>query len=186
VKYALVVAMNGRAALALVAMVLVGAGCGGSTYGHAPRYVPSGDEEQAVAGAAPYDAAAAGKRGDAEPRAGAARAVTLFGVVESRAAGPGGQALLKMTVRSLEPKNDCARAGDDDSCRVTVSDKDFGVVWALVELRADDDVGPRAVGQRSLLRLVGSVGQDVSPADGTPIVHARWYRHWPAQEYLSR
>ncbi len=165
----------------LVAGAGVGAGCGGSVYGHAPRYVPAADEEAAAAGAAPYDAASAGRRGG-DP----ARAVTLFGVVESRAAGPGGQALLKLTVRSLEPKNECARAGDDDSCRVTVSNKDFGAVWALVELRADDDVGPRAVGQRSLLRLVGTVGQDVSPADGAPIVHARWYRHWPSQEYLSR
>jgi hypothetical protein len=160
--------------------IVLSAGCGGSPYGHAPRYVPADREDAFVAGARPYDAAAPQRPGDA------ARRVVLFGVVDSRAAGPGGQALLKLRVRALEPSNQCGRAGDDDSCRVTVSEKDFGVAWALVELRADDDVGPRAVGQRSLLRIVGTVGQDVSPADGAPVVHALWYRHWPRSEYVSR
>ena len=31
--------------------------------------------------------------------------VTLFGVVESRTAGPGGQALLKLSVRRLDGRN---------------------------------------------------------------------------------
>lgn len=164
---------------AALAMLL---GCAGSPYGHAPRYVPLDREDAIVATARPYDAAAA-QRGGPDPTT---RRVALFGVVESRAAGPGGQALLKLSVRSLEPQNQCARSGDDDSCRVTVSEKDFGAVWAMVELRADDDVGPRAVGQRSLMRIVGTVGQDVGPSDGAPIVRALWYRHWPGQEYLSR
>jgi hypothetical protein len=111
--------------------------------------------------------------------------VTLFGVVESRAAGPGGQALLKLSVRRLEPRNVCERAGDDDTCRVTVSDKDFGVVWALASLRGDDDLGPRAIGQRSLLRVVGALGQDVSPIDGSPMVHASYYRHFPPADYTT-
>jgi hypothetical protein len=68
---------------------------------------------------------------------------------------------------------------------VTVSDKDFGVVTALVALRGDDDVGPHAVGQRSLLRIVGTLGQDVS-AEGAPIVHASYYRHWPTFFYVTR
>jgi hypothetical protein len=134
-----------------------------------------------LATSTPYDATVQ------RPGAGGVeRRISLFGVVDGRAAGPGGQALLKLRVRALEPANQCARPGDDDSCRVTVSDKDFGVVWSLVELRADDDVGPRAVAPRSLLRIVGTVGQDVSPADGAPVVHALWYRHWPGQEYVAR
>jgi hypothetical protein len=66
-----------------------------------------------------------------------------------------------------------------------VSDKDFGVVYALVQVRGDDDVGPHAVGQRSLLRIVGTLGQDVAP-DGAPIVHALYYRHWPNYFYVTR
>jgi hypothetical protein len=33
------------------------------------------------------------------------------------------------------------------------------------------------------LRIVGAIAQDVSPADGAPVVHATWYRHWPAPQY---
>lgn len=134
-----------------------------------------------MAAARPYDAASMQRGSDPRGQGD----VVLFGVVDSRTAGPGGQALLKLGVRSLEPHNFCKDKRDDDSCRVTVSDKDYGVVWALVTLRADDDVGPRSVGQRSLVRVVGTIGQDVSQADGAPVVHARWYRHWPAPEYVT-
>jgi hypothetical protein len=171
------------------------AGCGGAgPYGHAPHYVPLGSEREAVANARPYDRRLGVERrpddgrprgrpaGDTDRRYGP---VALFGVVDERVVGPGGQALLKLAVRALEAHNVCDREGDDDSCRVTVSDQDFGVVWALVALRAEDDTGPLAVGQRSLLRVVGTIAEDVSPVDGAPVVHATWYRHWPARQYLA-
>jgi hypothetical protein len=120
-----------------------------------------------------------------QPEAWRKGTVTLFGIVESRAAGPGGQALLKLSVRRLEPRNLCEHAADDDTCRVTVSDKDFGVVWALASLRGDDDLGPHAVGQRSLVRVVGTIGQDLSPVDGAPTVHASYCRHFPPADYTT-
>jgi hypothetical protein len=165
----------------LTAVAVFAVGCGETSYGHAPKYVPLDSERAAVDDARPYDASVA----QHPPVTAAANRLTLFGVVESRSAGPGGQALLRLSVRDLEPENVCTRKGDADSCRVTVSDKDRGVLWALVALRDIDDVGARAVGQRSLLRLVGSMGQDVSPADGAPIIRADWYRHWPASEYVT-
>jgi hypothetical protein len=160
--------------------LVVAAGCGGSLYGHTPAYVPLDAERAALEGTRPYDAAVVH-----HPEQWSASRVAFFGVVESRAAGPGGQALLRLTVRALAPANVCKRPGDDDSCRVTVGDRDQGMVWVLVPLRQDDDVGAHAIGQRSLLRIVGSIGQDVSPSDGAPIVHASFYRHWPAPEYLT-
>src|SRR5580704_812525 len=167
-----------KASLALsIALALPALGCGGAgPYGHSPRYVELDEEAATSAGAREYDPVMALRRPEDWRRG----KVALFGVVESRAAGPGGQALLKLSVRRLELRNLCDSANDDDSCRVTVSDKDFGVVWALVQLRGDDDVGPRSVGQRSLLRIVGTLGQDVATADGAPVLHARWSRHWPA------
>jgi hypothetical protein len=157
--------------------------CGSAgPYSHSPRYVELGDETSAVAGARDYDPVMAARQPEQWRRG----KVALFGVVESRAAGPGGQALLKLGVRRLEPRNLCELATDDDTCRVTVSDKDFGVVWALASLHGEDDVGPHAVGQRSLLHLVGTVGQDVSESDGAPIVHATYYRHFPALFYVTR
>jgi hypothetical protein len=140
------------------------------------------DETAASAGARAYDPVMV-RRSPEEWRRGS---VTLFGVVDGRAAGPGGQAMLKLSVRRLEPRNLCENEHDEDSCRVTVSDKDFGVVWALASLRADDDVGPRAVGQRSLVRIIGTVGQDSSPSDGAPVVHATYYRHFPPFFYVTR
>jgi len=171
-----------RLSIALSVLALA-VGCGGAgVYGHSPSYAPIDEEASLVAGAREYDAKAARSQGPEESR----KPVVLFGVVESRAPGPGGQALLKLSARALAPQNVCARPGDDDSCRVTVSEKDEGGVWALVRLHGDDDFGPLAVGQRSLLRIVGTIGQDVSPTDGAPVVHASFYRHFPATQYVSK
>jgi hypothetical protein len=167
--------------LAVLATAATGCHSAGP-YGHAPRYVELSEETTAAAGAREYDPVMVERQPD-EWRKGK---VTLFGVVDSRTPGPGGQAMLKLSVRRLEQYNTCQNQQDEDSCRVTVSDKDFGSVYALVQLRGDDDVGPRSVGQRSLLRIVGSLGQDVSPTDGAPILHTSFYRHWPVYFYVAR
>jgi hypothetical protein len=167
--------------LALLACLL-GACAGSGPYGHSPRYVELDDETTAAAGAREYDPVMVERQPD-EWRKGK---VALFGVVQTRTPGPGGQALLKLGVRRLEPRNLCDNEHEDDSCRVTVSDKDFGVVYALVSLHGDDDVGPRSVGQRSLVRIVGALGQDVSPGEGAPVVRASYYRHWPPFYYVTR
>lgn len=175
--------MTLRRLVAVAALTGAAAACHSpGPYGHSPRYVELGDETTAAAGAREYDPVMVQRQPDEWHKG----KVSLFGVVESRTAGSGGQALLKLSVRRLETRNLCQSEQDDDSCRVTVSDKDFGVVWALVQLREDDYVGPHAVGQRSLLRIVGTVGQDVSPTDGAPVVHALYYRHWPAYFYVTR
>jgi hypothetical protein len=175
------VAALGRLGLFMASLVpTLSLGCAGA-YGHAPNYVAIDQEASVVAGAHEYDPSSVRSQGPDAWK----KAVVLFGVVENRSAGPGGRALLKLSVRRLAPHNVCARAGDDDSCRVTVSESDAGSAWALVSLRGDDDVGPLAVAQRSLVRIVGTIGQDVSPADGAAVVHASWYRHWPANQYVS-
>jgi hypothetical protein len=150
-------------------------------YGHAPNYAPLDDEAHALTGAREYDPVMYVRQPDEWRKS----AVALFGVVESRAPGPGGGALLKLTVRRLEPRNLCENDKDDDSCRVTVSDKDFGVVYALVTLRGDDDIGPKSVGAKSLVRIVGNVGQEPRD-DGAPVVRAAYYRHWPMHTYVTR
>lgn len=151
-------------------------------YGHSPQYAPFDDETTAATGAREYDPVMVERQPD-DWRKGT---ISLFGVVEKRTAGPGGQAMLTVGVRRLEPRNLCQNEHDDDSCRVTVSDKDFGVVDVLVQLRGDDDVGPHAVGQHSLVRIVGTLAQDTSPADGKPILHATYLRHWPVYTYVTR
>jgi hypothetical protein len=163
-----------------VLIALASVGChGAGPYGHAPIYEAEDDETKAIAGARDFDAVAYGQQPD-EWRKGA---VMAFGVVDTREPGPGGQAMLKLSVRRLEPRNYCQKQGDDDTCRVTVSDKDYGVVYALVALHGDDDTGPLAVGKKSLLRVVGTIGEDVNNA---PVIHTTFYRQWPPSAYVTR
>jgi hypothetical protein len=169
-------------AVALLFGALLVACHGAGPYGHSPKYVDLDDETAAAAGAREYDPVMVQR----QPEVWRSGKTSLFGVVLSRTAGPSGQALLKVGVRRIELRNLCENANDDDSCRVTVSDKDFGVVWALVSLHGEDDVRPHAVGMRSLVRVIGTIGQDVSPADGSPVLRAAWYRHWPAMFYVTR
>ncbi len=170
-----------HAARWLLAALLLGCHSPGP-YGHSPVYTPLADEEAAAQGARDYDPVMYARQTEDWRK----HDVTLFGVVEDRAAGPGGAAELKLSVRRLDTRNLCANNRDDDSCRVTVSDKDFGLVYALVQLRGEDDVGPKSVSIKSLVRLVGRFGEDVNVSDGAPILHATYYRHWPAFTYVTR
>jgi hypothetical protein len=175
-------AMRTKLAACALALSLALTSChGAGPYGHASRYAELDEETRAAAGARDYDPVMVQR----EPEEWRKGTVTLFGVVENRTPGPGGKALLRLSVRRLASRNLCESAQDEDSCRVTVSDKDFGVVWALVSLRAEDDVGPNAAQQRSLFRVVGTIAQEVSPDNGAPVIHASYYRHWPPLFYVT-
>jgi hypothetical protein len=159
------------------------AACGGAgRYGHAANYVPLGDEETATKSAKEYDPVMFQR----QPDQWRGKPVMLFGVVTKRDAGPGGTAYLTLSVRRLEPRNLCESHADEDTCRVTVSDAEFGVVHAQAVLHGDDDVGEHSVGGGSLLRLVGTFSEDVDPSDGAPIMHVTYYRHWPRYFYVTK
>lgn len=159
------------------------AGChSAGPYGYAATYTPASDEEKATAGAREYDPVMFAR----EPEVWRKGNVTLFGVVTSRAPGPGGAVYVTMSVRKLETRNLCSNHNDESTCRVTVSDHDFGVVHALVALRPDDDMGEHSLGTGSLVRAVGSFGEDLDPNDGAPIMRASFYRHWPRYFFVTR
>jgi hypothetical protein len=164
-----------------IALVL-GACHSPGAYGFSPNYAPLDDEEAAVKGARDYDPIMYGR----EPEQWRKAKTVLFGVVTNRAPGPGGAAYFTVSVRRLDPRNLCANQNDEDTCRVTVSDKDFGVVHAIVGLRPEDDVGEHSAAAGSLLRLVGQFGEDVDTGDGAPIMRASFYRHWPRNFYVTR
>jgi len=164
-------------------LLLVLPACGGAgPYGHAPNYDPLGDEKAAIGGAREYDPIMVQR----DPEGWRKQPTALFGIVTNRGSAPGGAAYVTLSVRSLEPRNLCDNMHDDDSCRVTVSDRDFGVVHAIVQLHGEDDVGEHSVGGGSLLRIVGKIGEDVDPQDGTPIVRATYYRHWPRYFFVTK
>lgn len=166
----------------VLALVLLAACRGAGPYGYAVNYTPTSDEEAALQGAREYDPVMALR----EPEAWRKGSTSLFGVVTGRTPGPGGAAALTLSVRRLEPRNLCANANDEDTCRVTVSDRDFGIVHVLAKLRPEDEVGEKSVGIGSLVRVVGQIGEDVDAADGAPIVRATFYRHWPRSVYVTK
>jgi hypothetical protein len=168
-------------ALALL-LVPLSLGCrGAGTYGYAPNYVTTGSEDDALKDAKEYDPVMYGR----EPEAWRKMKVVLFGVTTGRAPGPGGAAYLTLSVRRLEPRNLCVNANDEDTCRVTVSERDFGIVHVLAPLRPEDDVGEKSVTAGSLVRVVGQFGEDVDPADGAPVMRASFYRHWPRHFFVT-
>lgn len=174
--------VRGLRAVVMV-LLLELAGCGGAgPYGHAPNYAATSEEGSAMKGAREYDPVMYQR----EPETWRKSESMLFGVVTARAPGPGGAAYLTLSVRRLEPRNLCSNANDEDTCRVTVSDRDFGVVHAQAKLVPQDDVGEKSVGAGSLVRVVGRFGEDVDPNDGAPILRASYYRHWPRLFFVTK
>ncbi|CAN5322933.1 hypothetical protein BH09MYX1_BH09MYX1_23600 [soil metagenome] len=166
---------------ALLASVL--AAChGAGPYGHAVNYAPLSDEEKELAGAKEYDPVMFQRK----PEEWRGKSVSLFGVVSGRTSGPGGGAYLTLSVRRLEPRNLCDSNADEETCRVTVSDSDFGVVRANVVLKGDDDLGEHSVGGGSLGRVVGTFGEDIDPNDGSPVMRVTYYRHWPRYFFVTK
>jgi hypothetical protein len=167
--------------LIVFACITLAACHGAGPYGYSAKYTPTSDEESALSGAQEFDPVMYQR----EPDRWRAGTSTLFGVVTSRAPGPGGAAYLTLTIRKLETRNLCTNANDEDTCRVTVSDKDFGMVHVLAALKPEDDTGEKSIGVGSLLRAVGKFGQDEDPTDGSPILRASFYRHWPRYFYVT-
>jgi hypothetical protein len=91
---------------------------------------------------------------------------------------------VKLSVRTLEPRNLC-ESSDDDSCRVTVSEHEHAIVHALLRLSSEDDIGEHSVGPRSLVRVIGTVTDEVDQSDGEPVLKAKFYRHWPRDFYVT-
>jgi hypothetical protein len=157
------------------------AACGSAgPYGHSPEYAPLGDEESAASKAKEYDPVMA-KRA---PEKWKGTEVSAFGVVLSRTPGASGNSQLKLSVRTLEPRNLC-ESSDTDTCRVTVSEHEHAIVHALVHLSAEDDIGEHSVGPRSLVRVVGLLSDTVDQGDGEQVIQAKYYRHWPRNYYVT-
>jgi len=149
-------------------------------YGYSRTYTPTSDEVQAVSGKPELDARNAQRSPDQRHRA-----FWAFGVVTDRRPGPGGAAYVALSLRTLAPQNQC-KSNDEDTCRVTVGERETGRAHALVALTAEDDLGERSVALGSLLRVVGTIAEDVDPSDGSAILRAHFYRHWPRSFYAAQ
>jgi hypothetical protein len=161
----------------LVAAALATVGCSAGPYGHARVYAPLDVEQKAVAGAQEFDPVMAKRMPDKWEK----HKVSLFGIVVERKDLGGRRVDVTLSLRALEPRNLCENS-EDDSCRVTVSDREFDRIHATLTLAANEDAaGPISIGGASLLRVVGSL----EVKDGNQFVDAAYYRHWPRGYFVT-
>jgi hypothetical protein len=119
-----------------------------------------------------------------EPEAWRRSPISVFGVVKERSEAPGGSAYLTLSVRTLAERNLCDEL-DEDTCRVTVSQHEHAVVHAVAKLRPEDALGKLSLVQGSLVRVIGKLTDGVDKNDGTPVLQAVYYRHWPRNYYVT-
>ena len=167
-----------RAALALPFLLLSCHSAG--PYGFSRQYQPLSAEEAAAQGTREYDPVMAARDKDDWKKA----PVSLFGLVKARSQSKDGGAYLTLSMRTLSERNLCDDF-DEGTCRVTVSEHEHAVVHATVKLASEDDIGEHSVGKGSLVRVIGKLSDEVDPDDGTPVLRATYYRHWPRNFFVT-
>jgi hypothetical protein len=173
-----------RLALALalaLALPLLLLGChSAGQYGFSRSYQALSAEQAAAQGTRDYDPVMAARDKDDWKKG----AVSLFGVVKARSQSKDGSAYLTLSMRTLSERNLCDDF-DEDTCRVTVSEHEHAVVHANLKLASEDDIGAQSVGKGSLVRVIGKLTDEVDPDDGTPVLRASYYRHWPRNFFVT-
>lgn len=149
-------------------------------YGYSRTYTPLDAEEDAAEGAREYDPVMV-ERDKAEWHK---SKISVFGIVNKRSEGPGGTAYVTLSVRTLEARNLC-EALDEETCRVTVGEREFAIVHARLKLAPSDDIGEKSLNRGSLLRVVGKLTDEVDAEDGSPVLKAEYYRHWPRNFFVT-
>jgi hypothetical protein len=149
-------------------------------YGYSRTYTPLDAEETSAEGAKDYDPVMV-ERDKAEWKK---NKVSVFGIVNQRKEGPAGTAYVTLSVRTLEVRNLCEEL-DEATCRVTVGEREFAIVHAQLKLAPADDIGEKSLNRGSLVRVLGKLTDEVDPEDGTPVVKAEYYRHWPRNFFVT-
>jgi len=149
-------------------------------YGYSRAYSPLDAEEEATEHAKELDPVMI----ERVPEEWKAKRVTLFGVVRGRKEASGGQAYLTLSMRRLADRNLCD-AADEETCRVTVSEREHAIVHVIARITGEDDLGKTSVAPGSLVRVVGRLRDDVDAEDGAPVLAATYYRHWPRGEFVT-
>lgn len=149
-------------------------------YGHAMLYAPLPDEARATTGAREYDPVMIRRRPEDF------RKTAFFGVVVARSPGAAGFSNLTISLRTREARNLCANRNDEETCRVTVSDTEFGGMHVIVKVNPEDDLGEFALAPGSLVRVVAEYKGESDPNDGLPTLRGLYYRHFPRHFYRTR
>ena len=154
--------------------------CASSPYGYAQVYEPASGEANAARDAQPFDPVMAQRN----QRSWVGKRVSIFGVVKSVESAPQGGHFLQLSVRNLQPRNLCSDS-NEDTCRVTVTERQFTTLYGLVRLKPQYTAGPDAVRPGSLVRVIGAVSESPYKKSGGTVVESDFFRHWPAQTYVT-
>jgi len=166
--------------IALVSLVLASAACSSAgPYGYSRTYSPLDEEEEFLDGTRELDPVMV----ERAPRTWSTSRISVFGVVKERKQAPGGATDLTLSMRALEPRNLCD-SRDEETCRVTISEREHAIVHAIVKLRGPDDLGKHAVAPGSLVRVIGKLAQGVHE-DGSYVLQTEYLRHWPRDYYVT-
>jgi hypothetical protein len=173
-----------RARLALLLGLVVSlaslAGCGGGgLYGYSRSYSALGEENPYLSRAVETSYEEVRRTRPEEQRF-----ISWFGVVRAMEDAGGGRVRLSMSLRAHQERHLCEGPGDD-TCRVTVSERELGTFTVLLTARAADrSEGPMRLQIGSLLRVYGTATADTDSSGG-PVLEVEWYRHWPPHYYVT-
>jgi hypothetical protein len=166
---------------ALLGAALSLGGChSAGQYGYARTYEPLSEEEDAAEGARDFDPVMM----EREPEGWRGTKLSIFGVVKGRSQAPDGGAYLTLSVRRLLDRNLCDNPSQD-TCRVSVTAHEFGLIHAVVKLAPDDDLGKLSLAAGSLVRVIGTLTDDVDKNDGMQVLKGSYYRHWPRNFFVT-
>jgi hypothetical protein len=168
------------ATLALTFGLTLGACGSAGPYGFARNYTPLSAESDAADDAVDYDPVAYERRvpGDSAKR------VSVFGVVRGVSKTPDGSTEALIGIRALQGRNLC-ETDESESCRVTVSEAEFGAVYVRMTLRPENANGPDKLDRGVLIRAIGNVAQASQAKTGANVILANYYRVWPVHKYVT-
>jgi hypothetical protein len=164
---------------ALLALLAVSCSSAGP-YGYSRTYSPLSEEDDAAETSKDFDPVMASREKSEWKKV----TLSVFGIVKKRSEGKNGSAYVSLSVRTLADRNLCDDIAEE-TCRVTVSEREHASVHALLKLSSGDDIGEHSVGPGSLVRVIGKLTDDVDPNDGAPVLAATYYRHWPRNFFVT-
>jgi hypothetical protein len=166
---------------ALLSGTLASACHSAGPYGHSVRYEMLSDESRAVASVAEFDPVMA-RRFPEDYRK---KSSSLFGIVMSKTSGTSGAAYVTLSLRRLLPRNLCSNRNDEESCRVSITAQEFGRLHVIIRLRPEDEATGEPLQPGSLLRIVGNLEEAPDKDDGSQVLRASFYRHFPPRTYRT-
>jgi hypothetical protein len=149
-------------------------------WGFARDYTPISSESAAAEGVHEYDPVMAGRRFHEWTN----KRISVFGVVK-KLEEVSGRTRLELGIRVLQDRNLCDTASED-SCRVTVSEHEFAVLHAFVDLKPEDRAGEHRVLPGSLVRVIGLIQKAPDEnSGGGAVLDGSYHRHWPHKYFVT-